>query len=98
MDDGSARGVATDDSIPEPWSGDFEPLPFAPGLRKGEVVRLMTGGVCVLDGGLLGRLIEGWSHDEKKSSPGPAGVVLPSVGVATTSSVITTSSGYLDMT
>lgn len=51
-------------------SGDFErdPFAFAPALRNGELVRLTTGGVPVREGGLLGRLIEGLSHDEKKSS------------------------------
>ena len=55
--------------------GDLERAPpFAPALRKGEAVRLIPG-VLVLDGGLLGRLIAGLSHEEKKSSPGsPAGV------------------------
>ena len=57
----------------------------------------MTGGVWVLDGGLLGRLIEGLSHDEKKSSPGSAGVEVPSVGVAVMASVTTTSSGKLGL-
>lgn len=57
----------------------------------------MTGGVWVLEGGLLGRLIAGLSHDEKKSSPGsPAGVAAPSVR-ETTMSVMTTSSGYLPL-
>jgi len=73
------------------------PLPFALGLRKGDAVRLITGGVCVLDGGLLGRLIDGLSHDEKKSSPASAGVEVPSLGVAATMSVITTSSGKLNI-
>jgi len=67
------------------------------GLRNGEAVRLTTGGVCVLDGGLLGRLIDGLSQDEKKSSPASAGVEVPSVGVAATISVTTTSSGKLSL-
>ena len=74
------------------------PLPLALGLRKGDAVRLITGGVCVLEGGLLGRFIEGLSQDEKKSSPASAGVDFPSVGVAATTSVMTTSSGKLDRT
>lgn len=38
----------------------------------------------VLDGGLLGRLIVGLSHDEKKSSFGsPTGVEVPSEAAAT---------------
>lgn len=70
------------------------PLVFA--ARKGEAVRDTTGGVPVREGGLLGRLIVGLSHDEKKSSAGsPAGVELPSVELAGATSVITTSSGYL---
>lgn len=76
--------------------GDFErevPLVlFA--VRKGEAVRDTTGGVPVREGGLLGRLIAGLSHDEKKSSAGsPAGVEVPSVVSAAASSVTTTSSG-----
>lgn len=45
----------------------------------------------------MGRLIDGLSQDEKKSSSSasPAAVELPSFGVATIASVITTSSGYL---
>ena len=96
--DGTARDGAKVDSLSEPGSGDFDlgaPLVPEPGLRKGDAVRLITGGVCVLDGGLLGRLIEGLSQDEKKSSPCSAAVEVPSVGVAATRSVTTTSSGYL---
>ena len=99
-DDGTARDGAREDSLSEPGSGDFDlgtPLPLAPGLMKGDAVRLITGGVCVLDGGLLGRLMEGLSHDEKKSSPCSAGADVPSVGVAAGMSVTTTSSGYLDI-
>ncbi len=60
-------------------------------------MRLMTGGVAVLDGGLLGRLIEGLSHDEKKSSPGSAlGVEALSVLDCAVTSVTTTSPGYLN--
>lgn len=71
-------------------------FPLVPGLRNGDAVRLITGGVWVLDGGLLGRLIEGLSHDEKKSSLGsPEGVAVPSVDAVETMSVMTTSSGYL---
>lgn len=76
--------------------GDFERDPFAlPAFRKGEPVRLTTGGVPVRDGGLLGRLIEGLSHEEKKSSSSPAGVAELSDGVPEGISVMTTSSGYL---
>ena len=71
-------------------------LPFVPALRNGEAVRLITGGVWVLDGGLLGRLMDGLSHDEKKSSPGsPDGVDVPSLNVGDRTSVIETSSGNL---
>ena len=71
----------------------MEPLPFVLGLRKGDAVRLITGGVWVLDGGLLGRLIAGLSQEEKKSSLGSAGTEVPSVGVEAAISVTTTSSG-----
>ena len=56
-------------------------------------MRLITGGVWVLDGGLLGRLIAGLSHDEKKSSLGSAEAEVLSVGVVVAISVTTTSSG-----
>ena len=80
-------------------SGDFERLPFAfaPAFRNGDPVRLTTGGVPVREGGLLGRLIDGLSHEEKKSSSwSPAGVLLPSDGVPAGRSVMTTSPGYLN--
>jgi hypothetical protein len=76
--------------------GDFErALPLVEfALRNGEAVRDTTGGVPVLEGGLLGRLMVGLSQEEKKSSAGsPAGVEVPSVESAVLSSVITTSSG-----
>ena len=94
--DGTALEGAFEESLSEPPSGDFDraiPLPLAVGLRKGEAVRLMIGGVCVLDGGLLGRLIEGLSQEEKKSSLASAGVEVPSVGVGAAMSVTTTSPG-----
>lgn len=69
---------------------------MAAGFRNGEAVRLMTGGVCVLEGGLLGRFMDGLSHDEKKSSVGSEGVDVPSPGVGMAMSLITTSSGYLN--
>ena len=76
--------------------GLADPLPFAPAFRNGDAVRLMTGGVCVREGGLLGLLMEGLSHDEKKSSLGsPEGVDAPSLKVGESISVITTSSGNL---
>ena len=62
--------------------GRAVPLLFVPGFRNGDAVRLITGGVCVPEGGLLGRLMAGLSHDEKKSSAGsPAGVAVPSLDV-----------------
>jgi hypothetical protein len=70
---------------------------LAPAFRKGEAVRLTTGGVPVREGGLLGRLIEGLSQEEKKSSSAsPAGVFDPSEGVPAGRSVMMTSSGYLN--
>ena len=76
--------------------GLADPLPFAPAFRNGEAVRLITGGVCVREGGLLGLLMAGLSHDEKKSSLGsPEGVDEPSLKVGERMSVITTSSGNL---
>jgi hypothetical protein len=79
----------------EALSGDFGrvPFPLLPALRKGEAVRLTTGGVAVREGGLLGRLIVGLSQEEKKSSSGsPAGVCVPKAAVSSTS-LITHSSG-----
>lgn len=76
--------------------GDFGlrgPLPLTLGFRKGDDVRLTAGGVCVREGGLLGRLMEGLSQEEKKSSSA-GGVSVPSAGVEITMSVTTTSSGY----
>lgn len=75
--------------------GDLDlacPLPLAP--RNGDAVLLMPG-VPVREGGLLGLLMEGLSHDEKKSSGSPAGVFapLPSLMSATSSTV--TLSGFL---
>lgn len=95
-----AAGAAEDD--PSTFtSGDGVlamplPSPFAlPALRKGDGVRPTTGGVAVRDKGGVGRLIEGLSHEEKKSSSGsPAGVEVPSVGPLLMTSVMTTSVGY----
>ena len=76
--------------------GRAVPLPLIPGFRNGDAVRLITGGVCVRDGGLLGRLMAGLSHDEKKSSAGsPTGVAVPSLDVENVESSTTTSSGNL---
>lgn len=73
------------------------PLPFEfVALRKGDGVRPTTGGVAVREIGGVGRLIEGLSHDEKKSSSGsPRGVEDPSEETLLITSVITTSVGYL---
>lgn len=74
------------------------PLPaaLAPALRNGDGVRPTTGGVAVREIGGVGRLIDGLSQEEKKSSSGsPAGVELPSPASALAESVITTSVGYL---
>jgi hypothetical protein len=88
----SASGAASGE-------GDFERVaefPLELAERKGDAVRETTGGVPVREGGLLGRFIVGLSHEEKKSSDGsPAGVDEPSAELATGTSVITTSSGYL---
>lgn len=68
------------------------PLALA-ALRKGDGVRPTTGGVAVRETGGVGRLMEGLSQDEKKSSSGsPAGVEEPSPSAA---SAITTSPGNL---
>lgn len=74
--------------------GDFDREPLVPAFRKGDPVRLTTGGVPVREGGLLGRLMDGLSQEEKKSSSVSAGVLEPS-GVPAGTSVMTTSSGYL---
>jgi hypothetical protein len=79
--------------------GDFGravPFPLALGARKGEAVLLAAEGVPVLEGGLLGLLIVGLSHEEKKSSSSgsPAGVCEPEPADSSTS-VIWTSPGYL---
>lgn len=72
------------------------PLPLDPAFRNGDGVRPTTGGVAVREIGGVGRLIEGLSQEEKKSSSAsPAGVELPSVGPLLITSVITTSPGYL---
>jgi hypothetical protein len=92
---------AGDISFSEAERGDLErePFPFAPAFRKGDAVRLTTGGVPVREGGLLGRLIEGLSQEEKKSSSAsPAGVLEPFEETTAGTSVITTSSGYLKET
>lgn len=92
--------VFSADSVVAKGDGDFgrpaADAPFWFADRKGDAVRDTIGGVPVLEGGLLGRLIVGLSHEEKKSSFGsPAGVEVPSEAAAIRSSVITTSPGYL---
>lgn len=93
------RDAAGADSLSAFDNGVFdraELVPFAPALRKGEAVLLMTGGVCVLDGGLLGLLMDGLSQEEKKSFPGsPEGVEDPSRKVGDKISVMETSLGNL---
>lgn len=68
-------------------------LPFCwPVVRKGDAVRLRLDGVLVREGGLLGRLMDGLSHEEKKSSSGsPAGVLLPEVEGSVRSFMVTSS-------
>jgi hypothetical protein len=91
----TARGAEVGAAESDAFSGDFgrEPLPLVPAERKGEAVRLTTGGVPVREGGLLGRLIVGLSHEEKKSSSGsPAGVWVPEF-VESSTSLITHSFG-----
>lgn len=86
---GFAAGVLASD---DPTRGDLGrsvALPLAPGFRKGEPAR----GVPVREGGFEGRLIVGLSHEEKKSSSSPAGVLVPSLPGVPVTSVITTSSG-----
>jgi hypothetical protein len=62
--------------------------------RKGDAVLLMPG-VPEREGGLLGLLIEGLSHEEKKSSGSPAGVLVPLPSLASKASSTTTLSGFL---
>lgn len=102
----AAEGIARDAELVDGWEesvsafarGDLgldRLLPFAPGLRNGEAVLPNVEGVAALEGGLLGLLIAGLSHEEKKSSS-LVGVAVPSVvDTAATISVTTTSSGYL---
>lgn len=83
-----ADAMFSEDSAAAKGDGDFgRPLadpPFWFVDRKGDAVRDTIGGVPVLEGGSLGRLIVGLSHDEKKSSFGsPAGVEVPSEVVTT---------------
>ena len=87
-------------SFSAPFIGDLEresAPELAPGLRNGDAVRLITGGVCVREGGLLGRLMAGLSQEEKKSSEGSLlGVEEPSAKVGERTSVTSTSSGDLE--
>ena len=90
------RGAVGIDGVSsEAERGDFDlavPLLFA--LRNGDAV-LEIPGVFAREGGLLGRLMVGLSHEEKKSSPSAAGVFEPLVAIPSVASVITTSSGDL---
>lgn len=96
---GAGRDFSVSSAAAASGEGDLglaAPLAL-PADRNGEAVRETTGGVPERDGGLLGLLMVGLSQEEKKSSAGsPAGVDVPSPGVGRASSVITTSSGYLD--
>ena len=91
-------GAAAVSGLSLATSGDFgraAPLALLLVERNGELVLETTGGVPTREGGLLGLLIVGLSHEEKKSSPGsPAGVSVPSPAPEGTS-VMTTSSGNL---
>lgn len=75
--------------------GDFDRDPLAPAFRKGDPVRLTTGGVPVREGGLLGRLMDGLSQEEKKSSSSAPGVLEPLEFAPVGTSVMTTSPEYL---
>lgn len=70
-------------------------LPLALAFRKGEEVRPTTGGVPVRDTGGVGFLIEGLSHEEKKSSAGSLAGVEEAPAPSPATSVTTTSLGYL---
>ena len=87
----AGAGVGASESVLE--SGEEVRWMSLPLPRSGEAVRPMTGGVEVREMGGVGFLMAGLSHEEKKSSSGsPAGVLLL---VASSPSVMTTSSGYL---
>lgn len=65
---------------PPDASGDLDraissPLELA---TRGEEVRPITGGVAVREGGGVGRLMEGLSQEEKKSSSASLGAVASS--------------------
>lgn len=92
-----AGGAAESVEVSELTRGDFGlpavALPFA--FRKGEAVWLFPG-VLEREGGLLGRLIEGLSQEEKKSSEGSLGVPLPlAPSLYSAESSMTTESGFL---
>jgi hypothetical protein len=86
---GFAAGVVPSAAPTRGDLGRSVALPFAPGLRNGDPAR----GVPVREGGFEGRLIVGLSHEEKKSSSSPAGVLVPSLPAASGTSVMTTSLG-----
>jgi hypothetical protein len=89
---GMAAGVAGSEAAERGDLGRAVPLPLASGLRNGDAAR----GVPTREGGFDGRLMVGLSQEEKKSSSlSPAGVLVPSEPVPSTTSVITTSLGYL---
>lgn len=94
---GAGRDFSPSSAAPARGEGDLglaAPLAM-PADRNGEAVRETTGGVPDREGGLLGLLIVGLSQEEKKSSAGSPAGVFASPGVDRTSSVMTTSSGYL---
>jgi len=86
--------TGADESVSVPLRGVFGRPVFPFALRNGDAVRLIAG-VWVLEGGLLGLLMAGLSHEEKKSSTGsPSGVDEPLGKVGDSMSVMATSSGY----
>ena len=91
---GCAAGVLSSEGLRGDLGREAVPLlPFA--FKKGEAVLLIPG-VPDLEGGLLGLLIDGLSHEEKKSSAGsPAGVFVPVPSLSSATSSTVTWSGNL---
>lgn len=87
-------GGLVDEVVSELTSGDLGravEFPLLSAFRNGEGVLPRFDGVPVRDIGGVGRLMEGLSHEEKKSSSGsPAGVEVPSAEPVETTSVTTT--------
>ncbi len=90
-----AAGLASDESLARGEADLAISLPLTPAFRNGEGVRPTTGGVPVRDIGGVGFLIEGLSHEEKKSSAGSLEDVSKFPALSPATSVITTSLGYL---